>query len=104
MYESGPGPTVVTTADGGKTWNDARLVEPGDGRHFWPEALTFAPDGALWFAVPSMSDADIAQGKQTDVTVHVFQSSDRGRTCDAGAAVAGGVREGRPGVGRGLDH
>jgi hypothetical protein len=80
VYESGPGPTIVTSADGGKSWNEARLVEPGNGRHFWPEALTFAPDGALWFAVPSMSDADIAKRLQTDVQLHVYRSTDDGRT------------------------
>jgi photosystem II stability/assembly factor-like uncharacterized protein len=80
VYESSPGPTIVTTADGGKTWSGARVVEPGNGRHFWPEALTFAPDGALWFAVPSMSDADIAKRLQTDVQLHVYRSTDDGRS------------------------
>jgi photosystem II stability/assembly factor-like uncharacterized protein len=80
VYESGPGPTIVTTADGGKTWNDARLVEPGGGRHFWPEALTFAPDGALWFAVPSMSDAAIQRHEQTDAQLHVYRSTDDGHS------------------------
>jgi photosystem II stability/assembly factor-like uncharacterized protein len=80
VYESSPGPAIVSTADGGKTWNEARLVEPGNGRHFWPEALTFAPDGALWFAVPSMSDADIAKQLQTVVQLHVYRSTDDGRT------------------------
>ena len=80
VYESGPGPTIVTTADGGKSWNEARVVEPGNGRHFWPEALTFAPDGALWFAVPSMSDADIAKRLQTNVQLHVYRSTDDGRS------------------------
>ena len=79
VYESGPGPTIVTTADGGRTWNEPRVVEPGNGRHFWPEALTFAPDGALWFAVPSMSDRDIAKRIQTDVQLHVYRSTDDGR-------------------------
>ena len=80
VYESSPGPTIVTTADGGATWNQARLVEPGNGRHFWPEALTFAPDGTLWFAVPSMSDSDIAKRLQTVVQLHVYRSADDGRT------------------------
>ena len=80
VYESSPGPALVTTADGGKSWNEARLVEPGNGRHFWPEALTFAPDGALWFAVPSMSDADIAKQLQTNVQLHAYRSTDDGRT------------------------
>jgi len=79
VYESSSGPSIVTTADGGTTWNDARLVEPSNGRHFWPEALTFAPDGALWFAVPSMSDADIAKRQQTDVQLHVYRSIDDGQ-------------------------
>jgi photosystem II stability/assembly factor-like uncharacterized protein len=80
VYESSPGPALVTTADGGKSWNETRLIEPGNGRHFWPEALTFAPDGALWFAVPSMSDADIAKQLQTDVQLHAYRSTDDGRT------------------------
>ena len=79
VYESGSGPTIVTSTDGGKTWPAPRLVEPGNGRHFWPESLTFAPDGALWFAVPSMSDDDIAKRKQTDVQLHVFRSIDDGQ-------------------------
>ena len=79
VYESTPGPAIVTSTDGGKTWNDARLIEPADGRHFWPEALTIAPDGALWLAVPSMSDADIIKRVQTDVQLHVFRSTDDGR-------------------------
>ncbi|HEU4891967.1 MAG TPA: sialidase family protein [Vicinamibacterales bacterium] len=80
VYESNPGPSIVTTADGGKIWNEARVVEPGNGRHFWPEALTFAPDGALWFAVPSMSDSDIAKRLQTEVQLHVYRSTDDGRS------------------------
>jgi photosystem II stability/assembly factor-like uncharacterized protein len=80
VYESSLGPSIVTTTDGGKIWNDARVIEPGNGRHFWPEALTFAPDGGLWFAVPSMSDSDIAKRLQTDVQLHVYRSSDDGRT------------------------
>jgi hypothetical protein len=79
VFESSPGPTIVTTSDGGKTWHEPRVVEPRDGRHFWPESLTFAPDGALWFAVPSMSNNDIARRKQTDVQLHVFRSIDDGR-------------------------
>jgi hypothetical protein len=80
VYEATPGPTIVTSNDGGTTWNNGRLIEPSNGRHFWPEALTFAPDGALWFAVPSMSDADIAKRVQTDVQLHVFRSTDDGRS------------------------
>ena len=80
VYESSPGPTIVTTTDGGKTWHEARVVEPSNGRHFWPQSLAFAPDGALWFAVPSMSDDDIAKRKQTDVQLHVFRSIDDGRS------------------------
>ena len=80
VYESSPGPTIVTTADAGATWNQPRLVEPGNTRHFWPEALTWAPDGALWFAVRSMSDTDLAKRVQTDVQLHVYRSTDDGRT------------------------
>lgn len=80
VYESSAGPSIVTTTDGGTTWNEARVVEPGNGRHFWPEALTFGPDGALWFAVPSMSDSDIAKRLQTTVQLHVYRSTDDGRT------------------------
>ena len=77
---TGPGPTVVASHDGGSTWAEPLVIVPGEGRHFWPEAMAVAPDGAVWLAVPSMSDSDIAQGKQTIVTLHVFRSGDRGRT------------------------
>jgi len=56
------------------------VIVPNDGRHFWPEALSVAPDGSVWLAVPSMSDSDIAAGKPTPVTLHVFTSADGGRT------------------------
>ena len=58
----------------------SEAFDPGNGRHFWPEALTFGPDGALWFAVPSMADADIAKRLQTDVQLHVYRSTDDGRS------------------------
>lgn len=80
VFESTPGATVVSSSDGGKTWQEPRVVEPSNGRHFWPESLTFAPDGALWFAVPSMSNIDIAKRRQTDVQLHVFRSTDDGRS------------------------
>jgi hypothetical protein len=79
VYESSPGPAMVVSDDGGVTWSDPRVVILADGRHFFPEALTIAPDGALWFAVPSMSGDDIAAGKQTAITLHVFRSTDGGR-------------------------
>ncbi len=80
VYESAPGPSVVASHDGGETWTEPAAIVPGEGRHFWPEALAVAPDGGVWLAVPSMSDSDIAQRKQTPVTLHVFHSADRGRT------------------------
>lgn len=80
VYESGAGPTVVASHDGGETWTDQIVIAASDGRHFWPEALAVAPDGGVWLAVPSMSDSDIAQRKETMVTLHVFRSGDRGRT------------------------
>lgn len=80
VYESSAGPTIVTTADEGETWNEARLIEPANGRHFWPEAVTFGADGSLWLAVPSMSDADISRQLQTDVQLHVYRSTDDGRS------------------------
>jgi hypothetical protein len=80
VYESGPGPTVVASHDGGSTWAEPLVIVASEGRHFWPEALAVAPDGSVWLAVPSMSDSDIARRKQTDVTLHVFRSGDRGRS------------------------
>ena len=80
VYESGSGPIVVASHDGGSTWAEPLVIVAGDGRHFWPEALAVAPDGSIWLAVPSMSDSDIAKRKQTTVTLHVFRSDDRGRT------------------------
>jgi len=80
VYESTPGPTVVVSHDGGSTWTEPLIIVPSEGRHFWPEALAVAPDGAVWLAVPSMSDSDIAKRKETTVTLHVFRSRDRGRT------------------------
>ena len=79
VYESSPGPSLVTSEDSGATWSEPRPVILSEGRHFWPETLTFAPDGGLWFAVPSMSDADIAARKQTPVQLRVFRSGDGGR-------------------------
>jgi hypothetical protein len=80
VYTSSPGPAVVASHDGGDTWTEPAPVVANEARHFWPEALAVGADGGVWLAVPSMSDADIAERKQTDVTLHVFQSSDRGRT------------------------
>ena len=80
VYESSPGPAIVVSDDSGLTWSEPRVVIQADGRHFWPEALTMAPDGAVWFAVPSMSSNDIAAGKQTAITLHVFRSADGGHT------------------------
>lgn len=79
VYESSPGPALVASENGGATWGERRVVIASEGRHFWPEALAFAPDGGLWFAVPSMSDSDIAARKQTPVQLHVFRSGDAGR-------------------------
>jgi hypothetical protein len=80
VYESGPGPAVVASHDGGLTWTEPLVIAASEGRHFWPEALAVAPDGSIWLAVPSMSDSDIAKRKETTVTLHVFRSDDRGRT------------------------
>jgi hypothetical protein len=79
VYESSPGPALVASDDGGATWSEPRVVVQAEGRHFWPETLAIAPDGGLWFAVPSMPGAEIAAGKQTLVRLHVFRSSDGGR-------------------------
>jgi hypothetical protein len=80
VYESGRGPIVIASHDGGATWGDPQIIMPGEGRHFWPEALAVAPDASVWLAVPSMSDSDIAQGKQTPVRLHVLRSGDGGRS------------------------
>jgi hypothetical protein len=80
VYESSPGPRVVASHDAGRSWDAPRVVRLSEGRHFWPTALAVAPDGTVWFAVPSMSDADIAKRRQTPVQLHVFRSQDRGVT------------------------
>lgn len=81
VYELGPdGPSLVASHDGGATWGEPRLVAPSERRHFWPQALELAPDGGLWFAVPSVSGPDIWEGKQTPARLHVFRSDDAGRT------------------------
>jgi hypothetical protein len=80
VYTSTPGPRVIASHDGGTSWSEPMVIVPNDGRHFWPEALAAAPDGSVWLAVPSMSDDDIAAGKPTMVTLHVFRSTDGGRT------------------------
>lgn len=79
-YESGHGPLVIASHDGGSTWTEPVVIFPTETLHFWPEAMAVSQDGAVWLAVPSMSDSDIAEGKQTTVTLHVFRSGDRGRT------------------------
>jgi len=79
-YTSTPGPRIAASHDGGGTWNEPMVIVPNEGRHFWPEALSLAPDGTVWLAVPSMSESDIAAGKPTPVTLHVFRSADGGRT------------------------
>jgi hypothetical protein len=80
VYESSPGPRVIASHDGGISWTDPMVIAPSEGRHFWPEALAVASDGSIWLAVPSMSDSDIAKGKPTPVTLHVFRSADGGRS------------------------
>jgi hypothetical protein len=82
VYESSPGPRLVASHDAGRTWEEPRVVRLSEGRHFWPMALAVAPDGSVWFAVPSMSDSDIAKRKQTPAQLHVFRSQDRGVTWD----------------------
>jgi hypothetical protein len=79
VYESSPGPTLIASDDNGATWSEPRVVIPSEGRHFWPETLAMAPDGGLWFAVPSMSQTEIADGKQTPIQLHVFRSADNGQ-------------------------
>jgi hypothetical protein len=82
VYESSPGPRLVASHDAGRTWEEPRVVRQSEGHHFWPTALAVAPDGSVWFAVPSMSGSDIANRKQTPVQLHVFRSQDRGVTWD----------------------
>lgn len=94
VYELVPdGPSLVASNDGGATWNEPRPVVPSDGRHFWPEALALAPDGILWFAGPAMSLADLGQGNETSVLLHVFRSSDAARSwqdTEFGSSLSGG--------------
>ena len=39
VFESSPGPTLVSSDDGGAMWNEPRVVVQGEGRHFWPEVM-----------------------------------------------------------------
>ncbi len=78
FYESRPGPRLVASYDRGTTWGEGKVVVPSEGRHFWPTGLAVAPDGVLWAAVPSVSDADIQKGQTTDSSLHVFRSADGG--------------------------
>jgi hypothetical protein len=80
VYELRPGPTLVASHDGGATWGEPRLGAPSEGRHFWPQALELAPNGGLWFAVPSMSEEDIWERNETPARLHVFHSGDGGRS------------------------
>ena len=80
FYESRGGPKLLPSHDGGVTWGDARLVVASEGRHFWPTGLAVAPDGVIWAAVPSVSNADIQEQKPTTMSLHVFRSDDIGAT------------------------
>ncbi|MEO8430645.1 MAG: sialidase family protein [Acidobacteriota bacterium] len=80
VYESSPGPRLISSHDAGATWDEGKVVVPSVGRHFWPTGLAMGPGGDIWFAVPSMSDADIQKKLPTTVTLHAFRSSDRGKT------------------------
>ena len=80
VYESHPGPTLISSHDGGETWDEAQVVEPSKGRHFWPMGLAFGAKGDLWFSVPSMDDAELQKGAPTPVALHVFRSTDDGKT------------------------
>src|SRR5207247_1552407 len=42
VYESSPGPTLVSSDDGGATWNQPLVVVQGEGRH---RDRRFRPDG-----------------------------------------------------------
>ena len=76
VYESSPGPRLISSRDGGKTWGEARVVEQANGRHFWPTGLSLGPAGELWFAVPSVPNEELQKGGPTVTTLHVFRSSD----------------------------
>jgi hypothetical protein len=80
VYVAAPGPTLVASHDGGATWGEPTVVAPSNGRHFFPEALTVARDGTVWFAVPSMPDQGLLEGKEIPTQLHVFHSADAGRT------------------------
>lgn len=93
VYEAREGPSLVASDDGGATWDEPRVVVPREGRHFWPEALALAPNGTLWFAVPSMSEQEMSEGKETAVLLHVFSSSNAGRSwhdTEFGSSMRGG--------------
>ena len=81
VYESPAGPALIAALnDGGLRWDEPRVVVEGAGRHFWPEVLDLAPDGSIWFAVPSMSVADINARRKTPVDLHVLRSDDGARS------------------------
>lgn len=80
-YELSPtGPSIVGSHDGGDTWETPQLIAAGTEQHFWPEALVVAPNGDLWFAVPSVSRGDLRAGQDTPGILNLFRSQDQGRT------------------------
>jgi len=80
VYDSAPGPRIVASHDAGRTWERSRVIRQRDGYDYWPMALAVAPDGSIWFAVPSMSALDTAHRRTTPVQLHVFRSRDGGIT------------------------
>jgi len=80
VLESRPGPSLMGSHDGGDTWGGPRVVVPVEdrGTHFWPTGLALAPDGRLWFSVPSIPNSELQAGGPSTTTLHVLSSDDWG--------------------------
>jgi hypothetical protein len=82
VLESRPGPSLIGSHDGGETWGGPRVVVPVEDRetHFWPTGLALAPDGRLWFSVPSIPNDELQKGGPSTTTLHVYSSDDGGES------------------------
>lgn len=80
VLESRPGPSLMGSHDGGETWGGPRVVVPVEdrGTHFWPTGLALAPDGRLWFSVPSIPNSELQAGGPSTTTLHIYNSDDGG--------------------------
>ena len=62
VYESSQGPKIVTTPDGGKTWNEARVVEPGKVATSGPRRSPFQGMAGRLFAVWAEGEREYRTG------------------------------------------